>query len=241
MERERERERDRGDRGDRGGRRRRRYDDDDEDDMMDDPEEYFERNRDRRGGRGGRRPPHPDFDREDRMRDRYRRPPMDDLPHEEYRRRRDRRDTGDREKHFDEMKRRMQERENSGDHYKTTKDVQQAPVIAKYSLILWGEEHPFLSHWISQVANMAPNGVLANDWMRREASHISINVDDFKNNMGVDLSTEQLYTGYIEYEQRLKDYDIHITNKFVPYIACRPKRRLEEEEPKKEEEKKSDL
>lgn len=169
------------------------------------------------------------------MRDRHRRPPhMDEHP--EYRRRRDRRDDVDREKHFEEMKRRMQDRENSGDHYKTDKAEKQKPVIDKYTIILWGEEHPFLSHWISQVANMAPNGVLANDWMRREASHISINIDDFKNNHQVDLATELLYTGHIEYEQRLKDYDIHITNKFVPYIACRPKaRRVLEEEEKKSE------
>ena len=228
MRRDRERERE----------RRERMDD------YDDPEEYFDRSR---GGRDRRPPPppprrRPDIDREERMRDRdrHRRPPMDDSP-PEYRRRRDRRDDVDREKHFDEMKRRMQDRENSGDHYKTDKAEKQQPVISKYSIIIWGEEHPFLSHWISQVANMAPeNGVLANDWMRREASHISINVDDFKN-QGVDLSTELLYTGFIEYEQRLKDYDIHITNKFVPYIACRPtaRRVLEEEKPK--EEKKSDL
>jgi hypothetical protein len=174
------------------------------------------------------------------MKDRHRRPPMDDYPHEEYRRRRDRRDDGDREKHFDDMKRRMQENQNSGDHYVTTKAVNQQPVIDKFEIILWGEEHPFNSHWISQVANMAPNGVLANDWMRREASHISINIDDFKNS-GVDLTTELLYTGSIEYEQRLKDYDIHITNKWVPYIACRLKNRRVLDEETQKEEKKSDL
>jgi len=229
--RERERERYRSD------SKRERYED------YDDPEEYFERNRGREG-RGERRPPprrhQPDFDREERMRDRYRRPPMDDYP-PEYRRRRDRKDDGDREKHFDEMKRRMQERENTGDHYKTDKAEKQKPVIDKYEIIFWGEEHPFLSHWISQVANMAPeNGVLSNDWMRREASHIGINVDDFKNKE-VDLSAELLYTGYIEYEQRLKDYDIHITNKFVPYIACRPKAKRVLEGETKNMEKKTDL
>lgn len=174
------------------------------------------------------------------MRDRHRRPPMDDYP--EYRRRRDKRDDVDRERHFEEMKRRMQSSESSNDHYKTDKAEKQQPVVDGFEIILWGEEHPFLSHWISQVANMAPDGVLANDWMRREASHISINVDDFSTIHSVNLSTEKLYTGHIEYEQRLKDYDIHITNKFVPYIACRPtSRRLKEKEKSKDEHRKSDL
>lgn len=133
------------------------------------------------------------------------------------------------------MKRRMQERDSS-DHYKTDKAVKAKVVEDQYEIILWGEEHPFFSHWISQISTMAPTGVLANDWMRREASHISINVNDFADIHKLDLSTETLYTGHIEYEQRLKDYDIHITNKFVPYIAAKKKvkRVLKEEEKKPE-------
>jgi len=46
---------------------------------------------------------------------------------------------------------------------------------------------------------MAPSGVVAHEWMKRESGHVGLNVDDFKKH-GVDINTELIYTGHIEYE-----------------------------------------
>ena len=131
------------------------------------------------------------------------------------------------------MRRRMQDREDFGAKFNTNRGEKEKPVTDKYEIIFWGDEHPFMTHWIEQVSKMAPDGVIAHEWMRREASHVGLKVDDFTAK-GVDIATEKIYTGHIEYEQRLKGYDIHITNKFVPYLAVRPKaaRRVLNEEKK---------
>ena len=47
-------------------------------------------------------------------------------------------------------------------------------------------------------------------------------LDDFKEK-GYDLEKELVYTGHVEYEERMKEFDVHLTNKYVPYIAVKLK------------------
>ena len=125
----------------------------------------------------------------------------------------------ERAKQFEEMRNQMDEDHSKS--YVSNRQEKELPITKKFEIIKFGEDHPFYSHWIEQVSNLAPNGIIANQWLRNECSHVGLNVDDFIND-GVDLNKEYIYTGHIKFEEKLKDYDIHISDKWIPYIAVRP-------------------
>ena len=122
----------------------------------------------------------------------------------------------EREKHFEEMRKKMSE-EHSKTQYITNKDEKTKPIYDQFEYIKWGEEHPFLSHWVEQVSNMAPNGKIVDEYMWDESSTIGFNLNDFRED-GIDLKTELVYTGHIEYEEKMKEYNIHVTNKVFYFL-----------------------
>ena len=109
--------------------------------------------------------------------------------------------------------------EDSSSRYDINRKEKEQVILDQFEYVKWGEEHPFYSHWIEQVSIMSPTGMIANQHMRTESGHIGFNLDDFKKD-GINLDTELLYTGHIEYEERLKEYNIHITNKVLIIFFC---------------------
>ena len=102
----------------------------------------------------------------------------------------------------------------------TEKETSEFNIKKKFRHVIFGEEHTFLSHWINQVSEMARDGALGSTWMRREAQHIGIHIDDFKN-FGVNLDKDHLFTGHISYNERDREGRI-IVKKFSAFIASYP-------------------
>jgi hypothetical protein len=192
-----------------GRRKRSRRYDDDYGRMEDDMES---------GRRRPRRPPH--LDDYDAPRPEYREPPKRD-PQEEK----------EREERFQQMRRRMEENSkkpgygdivsNRGEKAKAIED--------KFELVHWGEEHPFFTHWISQVSNWAPEGKIVDNFIKQEGRHVSVDVVGFSEKNNIDLSKELIYTGHIEFREELQGYDIQLSKKVQPFVAARPRAQAQAE------------
>eukprot|EP00828_Plagiopyla_frontata_P045376 TRINITY_DN7743_c0_g1_i4.p1 TRINITY_DN7743_c0_g1~~TRINITY_DN7743_c0_g1_i4.p1 ORF type:complete len:292 (+),score=47.21 TRINITY_DN7743_c0_g1_i4:117-992(+) len=99
-------------------------------------------------------------------------------------------------------------------------EEQQQSILSQFKVVIWGNQHPFLSHWITQLANYAPNGVSFSPQLEKQAVQLGFELEEF-NKAGVDLNNEIFFTGYIQFEEKLKNIDEkHMATKYQPYIAC---------------------
>ena len=99
-------------------------------------------------------------------------------------------------------------------------------IMNKFNIIIWGEKHPFFSHWIEVVSEFSPRGKIVDERFWEISKNVLIEKSDFIEK-DVNIEKEFLYTGFIKYEEKLKEYDIHLGDYWVPFIGARKKKSFE--------------
>ena len=121
-----------------------------------------------------------------------------------------------------EMERAMNEPVDPNARYKSNRLEKENPLYNKYEHVIFGKDEPYLSDDISKLSSMGKYGMRFNSEMKSLAEKLGLKFGEIRD-LGVDIYDEKYFTGHIEYEMRLKDYDVLVTNKWVPYLAVKPR------------------
>ena len=124
-----------------------------------------------------------------------------------------------RSKEFEELKQKLLA--NMTSEFETNRSEKEKEIEDQFDIVEFAEEQHRHGEETKRIARFAPNGNLVNDELKDACKYVGLEYERFVQNSGFDPEEELIYTGHIEYIERKINENIHISTKYVPYIAAR--------------------